>query len=215
MPNFKAVVKDASGVVYTLSDNTYVGAVQPGDPNKTIWFDTAENNIKVCTNGAWSVIGPGGAAIVTTPTNMPVGPSVIIVTGTGVTDGGSAQLSFASIPPAGSAVDIIILPQPGPDGTRGHGWTLIVPTADWNGTWISDGVSMPGDTILAGQHQASSDGIEDAGTLGVLRSDGRNILIPGNRSADPSDTGQTTPVYIRAISDGARVYYVYQACATR
>ena len=215
MPNFKAVVKDASGVVYTLSDNTYVGAVQPGDPNKTIWFDTAENNIKVCTNGVWSVIGPGGAAIVTTPTNMPVGPSVIIVTGTGVPDDSSAQLSFASTPPAGSTVDIIILPQPGPDGTRGHGWKLTVPTADWNGTWISDGVSMPtGDTLLTGQYPTSG-GLEDAGTLDALPKDRRNIIIPGLSEAAVSNTGQTTPVYIRAISDGTRVYYVYQAWAGR
>lgn len=214
MPNFKAVVKDANGVVYTLSDNTYVGAIQPGDPNKTIWFDTAENNIKVCTNGAWSVIGPGGAVTVTTPTNMPVGPSVIVVTGAGVTDGGSAQLSFTSTPPAGSTVDIIILPQPGGDGS-GHGWTLTVPTADWNGTWINDGSSMPaGDTLLAGQCQ-SNNGLNDAGTASALSSSNRNIIIPGNHNADANTAGQTTPVYIRAISDGARVYYVYQASATR
>ena len=206
MPNFKAVVKDKNGIVYTLSDNTYIGPIEPSDPGKTIWFDVVNNNIKVNTNGHWSVIGPGGCATVVSPTNMPVGPSVIIVTGVGITS--SAQLSFASIPPAGSVVDIIILPASG--GIAG--WTLVVPKTDWFTDWMSgsgDPNNLPsGDTLLPGLTYSGSN-LENAG--GVLGSADRDIFIPGpNWSGKPDDVG---PTYIRAISDGARVYYVYQAMA--
>ena len=207
MAKFKAVVKDSEGEIYALSDNTYIGAVQPTDPDKTIWFNPVANNIKVYTNGNWSVVGPGGCITVNSPTNLPSGYSVIIVTGTDVADQGNALLSFASTPPAGSVTDIIILPQP--DSVGSHGWTLTVPTADWNGEWIGADIMPIGDTLLVGVTSVNTKLVQ-----GNLPTSSRNIFIGGSRDFDPSQTGLATPVYIRAISDGERVYFVYQTAAS-
>ena len=192
MPNFKAIVKGQDGTIYTLGDNTHVGLLPPKDADKTVWFDTFNNVIKVRSRDGWRVIGPGGCVTVSSPTKLPVGPSVIIVKGDTIQDNGSAELSFTSTPPAGSVVDIIILPASGKAS-----WKLTVPTNNWD-SYLTNSDTVVGNTMLGGLNVSTP----PSNSSNARFKNG--ITIKGTGQTDSS------PIYIRAISDGERIYYVTQ-----
>ena len=185
MPKFKAAVKDANGVVYTLSDSTHVGSTQPNDPTQTVWFDTQENNIKVCENGYWHPIGAGSYTMVQSPTGMPSGYSVIEVDCSQLTNNSTYTLSFATVPPAGSVTHIILLPNVG-----GANVSFLIPGGMVDTDWLTgtdDKGCYPLDQTL--DQQVDQNG---------------GILFSFHSS---NAMGPSLPLHITAISNGRRVYF--------
>lgn len=104
MARLKLLIKDDIGKVYTLSDNVYVGPVQPISDGVLLWIDTTQGrfDLKFRHNDEW--VYSGGCPTYSTVTTVEnLTPAKFIKAELSA----SSQFGFASIPAAGTECHII------------------------------------------------------------------------------------------------------------